>query len=168
MYFIIGPNGGGVCDYFGQNPRDVDILMGTFSKGISAWGGYIAGSKELISYLRVHSQGFAYSTAMSPPVAKFIISALKSMMNGGEALQRVRKLEENCQYFRQKLQDMGFVTYGNEPSPVIPILVCLLTKGTAFIRECHKYNIAAVGVGFPATPVAGGRIRICLSASHTR
>ena len=168
MYFIIGPNGGGVCDYFGQNPRDVDILMGTFSKGISAWGGYIAGSKELISYLRVHSQGFAYSTAMSPPVAKFIITALKSMMNGGEALQRVRKLEENCQYFRQKLQDMGFVTYGNEPSPVIPILFCAIPKGLAFVRECKKHNIAAVVVSFPAVPVAGGRARICINASHTR
>ncbi|KAJ9107764.1 hypothetical protein QFC20_003709 [Naganishia adeliensis] len=62
----LGPNGRGVCDYFGVDPRSVDLLMGTFTKSFGAAGGYIAGSKEVIDRLRIRSHAMAYAEAMSP------------------------------------------------------------------------------------------------------
>ena len=66
----MGPNGRGVVDYYGLNPKDVDIMMGTFTKSFGSAGGYIAGSKYLIHYLRKNSQAFVYPTSISPPVAR--------------------------------------------------------------------------------------------------
>jgi len=168
----VGPNGRGVVDYFDQDPKNIDILMGTFAKSFGAVGGFIAGSKELISFLRIHSTGFAYTTSMSPPVAKFITSALKSLDDkdddDGCELWRVKKLEENSKYFRQKLKEMGFIIYGHDASPVIPILLFNISKVKAFVTECLKYNVATVAVGFPATPIAEERARLCVSAGHSR
>ena len=66
----MGPKGRGIVDYYGLNPKDVDIMMGTFTKSFGSAGGYIAGSKDLIRYLRKNSQAFIYPTSMSPPVAR--------------------------------------------------------------------------------------------------
>ena len=66
----MGPNGRGVVDYYGLNPKDIDIMMGTFTKSFGSAGGYIAGNQQLISYLRLKSQTMVYPMAMSPPVAR--------------------------------------------------------------------------------------------------
>lgn len=63
---------------------------------------------------------------------------------------------------------MGVIVYGNEDSPVVPLLVYMLSKIGAVVRTLSKRAIAVVGVGFPATPLMEGRIRFCLSASHTK
>ncbi|KAJ6511413.1 pyridoxal phosphate-dependent transferase [Mycena vitilis] len=76
----VGPNGRGVCDFFGINPRSVDVLMGTFTKSFGAAGGYIAGSKVLIDRLRVRGYLGAYGEAMSPPVLMQIVSSMASIM----------------------------------------------------------------------------------------
>ncbi len=65
----MGPNGRGVVDYYGLNPADIDILMGTFTKSFGSAGGYIAGSNKLIQHLRMHSQASCYAVSVSPPVA---------------------------------------------------------------------------------------------------
>ena len=65
----MGPRGRGVVDYFGCNPRDVDVMMGTFTKSFGAAGGYIAGSRDLIDYLRINSEAATYCATVSPPVA---------------------------------------------------------------------------------------------------
>lgn len=76
----MGPNGRGVCDYFGIDPREIDILMGTFTKSFGAAGGYIAGSKEIIDRLRVRSHAMCYAESMSPPVLAQIISSMAAIM----------------------------------------------------------------------------------------
>jgi serine palmitoyltransferase len=76
----IGPNGRGVCDYFGIDPREIDVLMGTFTKSFGAAGGYIAGSKELIDRLRLRSHAMAYAESMSPPVLTQILASMASIM----------------------------------------------------------------------------------------
>ena len=97
----MGPNGRGVVDYYNLNPKDIDIMMGTFTKSFGSAGGYIAGSKELIQYLRIHSQAFVYSMSISPPVARQIIASMKSIMDPKEdGMQRVQKLARNSKYFR--------------------------------------------------------------------
>lgn len=167
----LGPTGRGVVEYFGINPRDIDVLMGTFTKSFGAAGGYIAGKKELIDYLRTHSHSAVYATAMSAPVEQQIISAMKCIMGeDGTTIgqERVQQLAENTRYFRWRLMEMGFIIYGNRDSPVVPLMLYMPAKIGAFGREMLKRNIGVVVVGFPATPIIESRARICISAAHTR
>jgi len=167
----MGPNGRGVCDYFGCDPRDVDILMGTFTKSFASAGGYIAGRKKLIDHLRVNSHSAAYGGSMSPPSIQQIISSMNIMMGRDgtdEGAIRVRQLARNIAYFRQRLRQMGFIVYGNDDAPVVPLMLYLPSKVTCFSRELLKRNVGVVVVGFPATPLTLARARFCVSASHTK
>ncbi|XP_030855181.1 serine palmitoyltransferase 2-like [Strongylocentrotus purpuratus] len=166
----IGPTGRGVVEYFGLDPRDVDVMMGTFTKSFGASGGYIAGSKNLIDHLRIHSHSSAYSSSTSAPVVEQILRTVKIIMGedgSTEGQKRIRALKRNTQYFRRRLRDLGFLTYGNVDSPVVPLLLYYPSKLAAFARECRSRGLAVVIVGFPATPIIEARARICLSASHT-
>nr|XP_045741350.1 serine palmitoyltransferase 3 [Mirounga angustirostris] len=167
----VGPTGRGVIEFFGLDPRDVDVFMGTFTKSFGAAGGYIAGRKDLVDYLRVHSHSAVYATSMSPPIAEQIIRSMKFIMGldgTTQGLQRVRQLAKNTRYFRQRLNEMGFIIYGNEESPVIPLLLYMPAKVAAFARHLLNRKIGVVVVGFPATPLAEARARFCVSAAHTR
>ncbi|XP_026079357.1 serine palmitoyltransferase 3 isoform X1 [Carassius auratus] len=167
----VGPTGRGVTEYFGVDPNEVDVLMGTFTKSFGAAGGYIAGKKELVDYLRSHSHSAVYATAMSPPVVEQIIRAIKCIMGVDgttEGQRRVRQLAENTRYLRSRLKEMGFIIYGNQDSPVVPLLLYLPGKVGAFSRAMLKRKIGVVVVGFPATPITEARARFCVSAAHTR
>ncbi|MBN3309229.1 SPTC3 palmitoyltransferase, partial [Amia calva] len=167
----VGPTGRGVVEFYGLDPSDIDVLMGTFTKSFGAAGGYIAGKKELVDYLRTHSHSTVYSSAMSPPVARQIIRAMKCIMGldgTTVGIQRVRQLAENTRYLRQKLHEMGFIIYGSQESPVVPLLLYMPGKVGAFAREMLKRKIGVVVVGFPATPITESRARFCVSAAHTR
>ncbi|XP_015436390.1 PREDICTED: serine palmitoyltransferase 2 [Dufourea novaeangliae] len=167
----MGKHGRGVCDYYGIDPRDVDILMGTFTKSFGSAGGYIAGTKTLINHLRIYSHAHAYAAAMSPPVAQQIITSMKIIAGEdgtNDGKKRTKQLARNTRYFRRRLNQIGVIIYGNEDSPVVPMLVYLFSKIGAVVRTLTTHNIAAVGVGFPATPLMEGRIRFCLSAAHTK
>ncbi|XP_002734812.1 serine palmitoyltransferase 2-like [Saccoglossus kowalevskii] len=167
----LGPNGRGVVDYYGMDPRDVDIMMGTFTKSFGAAGGYIAGTKELIAHLKFHSHSSVYAISMSPPVAQQIISSMQCIMgldgtNTGR--HRLRQLAWNTRYFRRRLHEMGFLIYGSDDSPVVPLMLYMPAKIGAFGRECLKRNLGVVVVGFPATTIIESRARFCLSAAHTK
>ncbi|XP_066553483.1 serine palmitoyltransferase 3 [Amia ocellicauda] len=167
----VGPTGRGVVEFYGLDPSDIDVLMGTFTKSFGAAGGYIAGKKELVDYLRTHSHSTVYASAMSPPVARQIIRAMKCIMGldgTTVGIQRVRQLAENTRYLRQKLHEMGFIIYGSQESPVVPLLLYMPGKVGAFAREMLKRKIGVVVVGFPATPITESRARFCVSAAHTR
>ncbi|XP_063146244.1 serine palmitoyltransferase 2 [Candoia aspera] len=167
----LGPNGRGVVEYFGLKPEDVDVMMGTFSKSFGAAGGYVGGKKELIDYLRVYSHSTVYATSFSPPVVQQIITSMKCIMGeDGTTLGklRIQQLTENTRYFRRQLKKMGFIIYGNEDSPVVPLMLYMPAKLGALGRELLKRQIGIVVVGFPATPIIESRARICLSASHNR
>lgn len=165
----MGPNGRGVVDYFGLNPKDIDIMMGTFTKSFGSAGGYIAGTKVLIDYLRVHSQAFCYATSISPAVAAQVIASMHQIMNKECAgLSRIQRLADNSRYFRKRLKQMGIIVYGDDDSPVIPILLIMPAKILSFVVGMKKYGVATVTVGFPAVPMTKERARFCMSSSHTK
>ncbi|XP_006894811.1 PREDICTED: serine palmitoyltransferase 3 [Elephantulus edwardii] len=167
----VGPTGRGVVEFFGMDPRDIDVFMGTFTKSFGASGGYIAGRKELVDYLRVHSHSAVYATSMSPPISEQIIRSIKLIMGMDgttEGIKRIQQLAKNTRYFRRRLSEMGFIIYGNEESPVIPVLLYMPSKVAAFARHLLERKIGVVVVGFPATPLVEARARICVSAAHTR
>ncbi|KAG1972915.1 serine palmitoyltransferase 2 [Pimephales promelas] len=166
----LGPSGRGVVEYFGLDPKDVDIMMGTFTKSFGASGGYIGGRKDLIDYLRTNSHSAVYATSMSPPVLEQIITSMKCIM-GEDGMtigrSRIQRLAENTVYFRRRLREMGFIIYGNNDSPVVPMMLYMPAKIGAFGREMLKRNIGVVVVGFPATPIIESRARFCISAAHS-
>ncbi|XP_014218447.1 serine palmitoyltransferase 2 isoform X2 [Copidosoma floridanum] len=167
----MGKRGRGVCDYYGVDPKEVDILMGTFTKSFGSAGGYIAGTKVLINHLRIHSHAHTYAVAMAPPIAQQIITSMKIIAgeDGTDAgKKKIKQLARNTRYFRRRLNQIGVIIYGNNDSPIVPMLVYLYSKIGSVVRILTTRNIATVGVGFPATPLMEGRIRFCLSAAHTK
>ena len=127
----VGPTGRGVVDYWGCNPKDVDVLMGTFTKSFGAAGGYIAGTKHLIDYIRMNSHANCYASSMSAPVTLQIIRSLETIMGvdgTNEGVRRIKQLAENTRYFRDKLVKMGFIVYGNQSSPVVPVMLYMPSK----------------------------------------
>ncbi len=167
----LGATGRGVCEHWGVDVRDVDVMMGTFSKSFGAAGGYIAGSTELVRYLKMKSHGHCYASSMSPPVCQQIVSTLSVIMGlegGVEGRERVTRLRENAIYFRERVARMGFIVYGDKGSPIVPVMFYLPTKCLYFNRLMLERDIAVVSVGFPATSLIGGRVRFCVSAAHTR
>ncbi|GMP34229.1 hypothetical protein CsSME_00007193 [Camellia sinensis var. sinensis] len=167
----VGKTGRGVCELLGVDTADVDIMMGTFTKSFGSCGGYIAGSKDLIQYLKYTCPAHLYATSISPPAAEQIISAIKVLLGedgSSRGAQKLARIRENSNFFRSELQKMGFEVLGDNDSPVMPIMLYNPAKIPAFSRECLKQNVAVVTVAFPATPLLLARARICISASHTR
>ncbi|KAI8852754.1 pyridoxal phosphate-dependent transferase [Chytridium lagenaria] len=155
----MGPNGRGICDYYGIDPSEVDVLMGTFTKSFGGAGGYIAASKDIIEHLRLHNHSSVHGESITVPVLQQIITSMRIIMGeegGDDGRRRIHTLARNYRFFASELRRLGFIVYGND-SPVIP----------AFSREMLKRGIAVVVVGYPATPIITSRVRFCISAAHT-
>ncbi len=161
----LGPRGRGAVDHYGLDPADVDVMMGTFTKSFGAAGGYIAGSRRLVDYLRIHSQAQSYATSMCAPVARQALTALRSLSADPT---RALTLARNARYFRRRLRQTGCLVYGSENSPVVPVLLFAPAKIPALVNALLDRGVATVGVGFPATPMAEERARFCVSAAHTK
>lgn len=167
----MGSTGRGCCEYTGVDPKDVDVLMGTFTKSFGGMGGYIAASMDVIDALRVHCAASSYHNSMSPIVCQQIISSLKIIMGkDGTHIgnEKIIALRDNSNYVRMRLSDMGLHVLGYYDSPIIPVMIYNPTKLAAFSRECFKRGIAVVVVGFPAVPILMCRVRFCISAGHNR
>ena len=167
----LGPKGRGVCDYFGIDTSEVDILMGTLTKSFGANGGYIAGDKAIIDKLRVTNAGSIYGESPAPPVLAQISSALRIIAGEfvpGQGEERLQRLAFNSRYLRLGLKRLGFIVYGHDDSPIIPVLLYNPAKMPAFSHEMLKRKISVVVVGYPATPLVSSRARFCVSAAHTK
>lgn len=167
----LGPNGRGVCDYFNCDPAEVDILMGTLTKSFGANGGYIAAEKHIIDKLRITHAGSIYGEAPAPPVLTQIASSLRIIAGEiapGQGDDRLQRLAFNSRYLRLGLKRLGFIVYGHDDSPIIPVMLYNPAKMPAFSHEMLKRKIAVVVVGYPATPLVTSRARFCVSASHNK
>lgn len=167
----LGASGRGVTEHLGLDTRDIDVMMGTFTKSFGAVGGYIAADADVIARIRALAPAALYASAMSPPCAQHTLWAFRQLMgeDGTDiGKEKIRSLRENAIYFRRALKRMGVQTLGDCDSPVIPIMLFNPAKIAAFSRECFQRGLAVVVVGFPATPLLLSRARICLSAAHTK
>ncbi|KAM7480193.1 hypothetical protein LguiA_028406 [Lonicera macranthoides] len=99
----VGKTGRGVCELLGVDTADVDIMMGTFTESFGSCGGYIAGSKELIHYLRYTCPAHVYAMSISPPAAQQIISSIKVILGedgSSRGAQKLARIRENSNFFR--------------------------------------------------------------------
>jgi serine palmitoyltransferase len=167
----LGPRGRGVCDYFGIDPAEVDILMGTLTKSFGANGGYVAAEKHIIDKLRATNAGTIYGESPTPPVLMQILSALKIIageLNPGQGEERLQRIAFNSRYLRLGLKRLGYIVYGHDDSPIIPIVLYNPAKMPAFSHEMLRRKISVVIVGYPATPLISSRARFCVSAAHNK
>lgn len=167
----LGKNGRGVCDYYQINPADVDILMGTLTKSFGSIGGYIASTKEVIDSIRRTSAMSLLADTLSAPCATQALSTMEIIMgeDGTDiGATRIKQLEENSHYFRSSLAKLGFTVFGDDSSPVVPVMLYAPSKMPGVSHHCLANNVAVCVVGYPATSLIESRVRFCISASHTR
>ncbi len=161
---VLGKTGGGIGEHFGVNPHDVDIWMGTLSKSFASCGGYVAGNKELMYYLRYTVPGFVFSVGMSPPNAASALAAIRLMHREPE---RVTQLRRNANRFRDMAKKAGLNTGNSEHSAVIPIILGRSEPCVTLYRKLFENGIYALPIIYPTVPENASRVRLFLSSLHT-
>lgn len=160
---VLGRNGRGIVDHFGLHGR-VDIEAGTMSKAFGVMGGYIAGSANLIDYLRQRARPFLFSSAATPADVAACIAAIDILEASDEP---VRTLWENADYFKAKLVDLGFDT-GVSETPITPVMLGEAQTAWDFSKKVFDEGVFATAIAFPTVPRGKARIRAMLSAAHSR
>jgi len=160
---VLGDNGRGTAEHFGVE-GDVDLVMGTFSKSLAGVGGFVAGDREVIDYIRHNARTHIFSAAMPPASAAAVLAALDIVEREPE---RRRQLWENTHYMKAALDDLGFDT-GDAASPVIPMVVGDDFTAFRMVAELHEEGVFANPVVSPAVPPGRAMIRTSYMATHTR
>lgn len=160
---VLGKNGRGIVDHFDLHGK-VDIEIGTLSKAFGVVGGFAAGKKQIIDWLRQRSRPFLFSSAMTPADTVACIKAVEILEKSGAL---VKKLYANSQYLKKALIDYGFDT-GNSKTPIVPIMLGEAQTAKKFSGKLFEKGVFAVAVGFPTVPMGKARIRVMVSAGHTR
>lgn len=167
----LGANGRGICEYYNIDPNKVDILMGTLTKSFGAAGGYVSANKNIIDRLRLDITANNYSESMPPAVLQQIATSMRIIageLNGNEGKERLQRIAFNSRYLRLGLKRLGYIVYGADDSPVIPLLLYNPCKMPGFSRTMLEHGIAVVIVGYPATDIISSRVRFCMSAALTK
>ena len=160
---VLGSHGRGIVDHFGLHGR-VDIECGTMSKAFGAMGGYIAGSARLVEMLRQRARPFLFSSAATPADVAACIEAINILDASDEP---VLKLWENGKYFKAKLQELGFDT-GVSETPITPVMLGEAATAWDFSKKLFAEDVFATAIAFPTVPRGKARIRVMLSAAHSR
>lgn len=154
--------GAGTVKHFGHS-KDIDLQMGTLSKAIGVVGGYVAGTKDLIDWLKVRARPFLFSTSMTPASAAACIEAIDIMEGSTELHDR---LWENGLYLKKRLKEMGF-NIGNSQTPITPVIIGDEVMAQRFSRRLFEEGVYAKAITFPTVPMGTGRIRNMPTAAHT-
>jgi len=161
----LGRNGRGALEHFDmQNVANKIIIMGTLSKALAGQGGFIAGKKSLIDYLRVASRSYMFSTALTPAAAASVIAAINVVLKDNHL---INKLHENTIYIKEKLTNLGFDILGSQ-SQIVPILIGDEEKAIETSKKLFEKGIFAPCARWPAVEKGKARIRITIMALHTK
>lgn len=161
---LIGPAGRGTPEHFGVTDR-IDILTSTLGKAMGgASGGFTTGHREIIELLRQRSRPYLFSNTLAPAVVAGTLKALELLQSSP---QLVQKLAENTRYFRTEMKARGFdIKEGIHP--IVPILIGDEVLTAQMAREMNRKGIFVVGFSYPVVPRGEARIRVQISAAHTR
>lgn len=156
-------NGAGTVKHFGLSDK-VDFQIGTLSKAIGVVGGYVAGKKNLIDWLKVRSRPFLFSTALPPGDVAAITKALDILMNSSDLQQR---MWANGDYLKKGLSDLGF-NIGKSETPITPTIIGDEILTQQFSRRLYEEGVYAKAIVFPTVPKGTGRVRNMPTAAHTK
>jgi len=160
----VGKTGAGVAEYFNIDPKDVDIWMGTLSKTLGSTGGYIAGSRTLIDFLKSYAPGFVFSVGLPPLLAE---AALKSLEILKAEPERVTTLQKNCDYFLKQAKAQGLDTGLAEGHCVVPIIIGDSLRATRISGGLLQRGFNVLPIIFPAVPMNAARLRFFLTSEHS-
>ncbi len=161
---VLGNAGRGIADHYGLHGK-LDIEVGTMSKAFGVVGGYVAGKKLIVDYLHQKARPFLFSSAVTPPDVAACIAAVDILQESGEL---VEKLWDNANYFKAKMSDYGF-DLGFSQTPITPVMIGDEKTASELSRRLfEEENIFAQSIAFPTVPRGKARIRVMISASHSR
>ena len=160
---VLGPNGSGSAAHHDLVGK-IDFQIGTLSKAIGVVGGYVAGTKDLIDWLKVRARPFLFSTAMTPSAAGACIEAVNIL---SESTELVDKLWENGRYLKKGLKQLGF-DIGHSETPITPCIIGDADKAQEFSKELFNEGVYAKSIVFPTVPLGTARVRNMPTAAHTK
>ena len=161
---VLGETGGGVDEYFHLNPDDIDIKMGTLSKGLGACGGYLAGPKSIIEYMRYFLPGFAFSVGISPALAAAALTSCRLLQKDPEIMKR---LHHNIEFFSTEAKKRGLNICLAGKTAVIPVLIGDDLAAYKLSNIMVEKGIFVPPAVFPAVPRDQARLRFCVISEHT-
>ncbi|WP_346916741.1 glycine C-acetyltransferase [Clostridium sp.] len=155
--------GAGTVHHFGLSDK-IDFQIGTLSKAIGVVGGYVAGSKDLIDWLKVRGRPFLFSTSLTPASAGACIEAINILTESTELHDR---LWENGNYLKKGLKELGF-DIGHSETPITPCIIGEAAEAQEFSRKLYEEGVYAKSIVFPTVPLGTARVRNMPSAAHTK
>ena len=161
---VLGATGRGIAEHWGVDPSEVDIWMGTLSKTLSGCGGYIAGSRDVVDYLRCSAPGFVYSVGLSPPVAAASLAALEIMRTEP---WRIERLNANGRLFLEMAQAAGLNTGDSIGAAIVPVILGSSIRAARVADLLFKRGVNVQPILHPAVPERSARLRFFLSSLHT-
>ena len=160
---VLGKGGRGIVDHFNLHGQ-VDIEVGTLSKAFGVVGGVVAGSQQVVDWLRQRGRPFLFSSAMTVPDVAACLAGLDLLE---ESTELVDQLWENTEYFKREMQGLGF-DIGSSTTPITPVMLGDAKLAQRFSRSLFEQSVFAMALGYPTVPHGKARIRVMISAAHSR
>ncbi|MCB0419886.1 MAG: aminotransferase class I/II-fold pyridoxal phosphate-dependent enzyme [Bdellovibrionales bacterium] len=157
---VLGTTGAGTAEFFSRE-SDIDLYMGTFSKALSMTGGFLAGPRKIIDYLRFFSRSYMFSAHLPIPTVAGVLKGLEIIKNQPSLRER---LHENVRYFVAKMNEAGYRV--SSLTPIVPVLIPNHISIREFNRRLASRGLFVNGIEYPA--VKQQRIRVSLMAKHSR
>lgn len=160
---VVGKGGRGIVDHFNLHGK-VDVEVGTMSKAFGVMGGMVAGNSQIIEWLRQRGRPFLFSSAATPPDVAACLAAVEVLT---ESTELVDRLWQNGNYFKTEMKKLGFDT-GLSQTPITPVMLGDAKLAREFSRELFQEGVFAMALGFPTVPLGKARIRVMISAAHSK
>lgn len=160
---VLGRGGRGTIDHFNLHGK-IDFIIGTLSKAIGVVGGYVATKANVKDWLLHRARPLLFSTALPPAATAATIESVKMLM---ESEEHTEKLWENAKFFKKAMKDLGF-DIGHSQTPITPVMIGEEAKTMAFSKALLKAGVFVSGIVFPTVPKGTGRLRVMISAAHTK
>jgi glycine C-acetyltransferase len=160
---VLGEGGRGIVDHFKLHGK-VDVEVGTLSKAFGVVGGVVAGNPLVVEWLYQRGRPFLFSSAMTIPDVAACIEAINILE---ESTELVDRLWDNARYFKAEMKDLGFDT-GVSSTPITPVMLGEAPLAQEFSKRLFKEGVFAMAIGFPTVPQGLARIRVMISAAHSK
>lgn len=161
---VMGPHGRGIGEFYEVDSGDVDLWMGTLSKAMGSCGGYIAGCREVVEYLKYTAPGFVYSVGLSPPNAAAALASLKLIE---EEPDRVARLMDRSKEFLALAKELGLNTGTSHNTPVVPVITGNSLVALQLSQALRDRGINVQPIMYPAVEEKAARLRFFITALHT-
>lgn len=161
---FLGEHGKGSIEYCGVEGR-VDVITSTFGKALGgASGGFTSGKKQIIDFLRQRSRPYLFSNSLAPVIVGTTIAIFDSLAASPE---KITRLQENAKYFREKMKSLGFELRGVD-HPISPVMLYDAKVAGEMAAKLLEEGIYVIGFSYPVVPQGQARIRVQISAAHSR